>query len=144
LAERLMNDVLGKKLSDIEQAACEFEHILSPELVDSICILLGHPHKCPHGESIPQGKCCVEARSSVKSVVIPVTKMKVGSTAKIAFLNTKDDGRTHKLLNLGLNPGAEIKLHQSYPVLVVEIERRQIAIENSIGEEINVWKPVKV
>ena len=69
--------------------------------------------------------------------------MKVGSTAKIAFLNTHNDRRTHKLLTMGLNPGAEIKLHQTRPVLVVEVDNRQIAIENSIGEEINVWKPVE-
>ncbi len=143
LAECLMTNVLGKKPSETEQAACEFEHILSNELVESICILLGHPPKCPHGEFIPQGKCCVEAQSSIESAVIPITKIKIGSTTKIAFLNTKDDTRTHKLLTMGLTPGSEIKLHQTYPVLVMEVGHRHIAIENSIGEEINVWKPVK-
>ncbi len=143
LAECLMTNVLGMKPSDTEQAACEFEHILSRELVDSICILLGHPPKCPHGENIPQGKCCTEAQSSVKSAVIPVTAMKIGETATIAFLNTKDDSRTHKLITMGLNPGAEIKLHQSSPVIVIEVDQRQIAVEHSIGEEINVWKPVE-
>ena len=41
------------------------------------------------------------------------------------------------------NLGAEIKLHQTKPVLVVEVDNRQIALENSIGDEINVWKPVE-
>jgi len=143
LAECLMSNVLGKKPAETEEAACEFEHILSRELVDSICTLLGHPPKCPHGDIIPQGKCCIEAKSTVKSAVIPITKMKVGSTARIAFFNTQNDNRSHKLLNLGLNPGAEIKLHQTKPVLVVEVDNRQIALEHSIGEEINVWKPVE-
>ncbi len=143
LAECLMSNVLGIKPSETEEAACEFEHILSPELVDSICTLLGHPPKCPHGETIPQGKCCIEAKSSVKSAVIPITKMKIGRTAKIAFLNTQSDRRTHKLLTMGLNPGSEIRLHQTKPVLVVEVDNRQIALENSIGDEINVWKPVE-
>ncbi|MDH4028307.1 MAG: metal-dependent transcriptional regulator [Nitrospirota bacterium] len=141
LAECLMNNVLGMRPADTEEAACEFEHILSPELVDSICTLLGHPPICPHGETIPQGKCCIEAKSSVKSAVIPLSKMKIGETAKIAFLNTLSDRRTHKLLTMGLNPGAEIKLHQTRPVLVIEVDNRQIAIEHSIAEEINVWKP---
>ena len=142
LAECLMSNVLGKHPSETEQAACEFEHILSPELVDSICILLGHPLKCPHGESIPQGDCCIEVKTSVKSAVIPITKMKIGNSAKIAFLNTRDEGRVHKLFALGLHPGVELKLHQTYPALVIEVDKRQIALENSIGEEINVWKPV--
>ncbi len=40
IAERLIYDVLG---GEFESGACEFEHIVAPELVDSICILLGHP-----------------------------------------------------------------------------------------------------
>ena len=143
LAECLMSNVLGKKPAETEEAACEFEHILSSELVESICILLGHPPTCPHGEHIPQGKCCREAKSSVKSAVITLTNMKIGSTAKIAFLNTHNDSRTHKLLTMGLNPGAEIKLHQTKPALVIEVDSRQIAIENSIGDEIHVWKPAE-
>jgi len=59
LAERLLYDVLG---GDFESGACEFEHIITPELVDSICILLGHPKTCPHGSPIPQGQCCTESR----------------------------------------------------------------------------------
>ncbi len=51
LAERLLTDVLGMALGDIEPGACEFEHVLAPELVDSICTLLGHPRECPHGGS---------------------------------------------------------------------------------------------
>ncbi len=143
LAERLMVDVLGKEVRDTEKAACEFEHVLAPELVESICILLGHPKKCPHGASIPEGKCCIEANSSIETAAIPLTKMKVGSKAKIISINTKDDDRVHKLLAIGLTPGTEIKLHQSYPALVVEVEERHIAIEDSVGQEINVWKPVK-
>ena len=56
LAERLLADVLGMKPKEIEQGACEFEHILAPEIVDSICTLLGHPSECPHGLKIPEGK----------------------------------------------------------------------------------------
>lgn len=140
LAERLMVDVMGKKVEDTEQAACEFEHILAPELVDSICILLAHPQKCPHGSSIPEGKCCIEARNSIDSAVIPITEMKTGSSAKVAFINTRDDERMHKLLMMGFTPGTKVKLLQSSPVLVVEIDQSQIAIENSIGSHIGVWR----
>ena len=142
LAERLMVDVLRKKPFEAEEVACEFEHILAPELVDSICIVLGHPKNCPHGSPIPPGKCCLEAQSSVESAVIPLTKMKVGNQAKIASVNTKEDGRMHKMLAIGLTPGTEIKLHQTYPAFVVEVDKRQIALEESVGEDINVWKPL--
>ena len=44
--------------SEIEQQACKFEHILSPEATDKICTFLGHPRTCPHGAPIPPGPCC--------------------------------------------------------------------------------------
>jgi putative ABC transport system ATP-binding protein len=59
LAERLFTDSLAMDSeSEIEQQACKFEHILSPEATDKICTFLGHPRTCPHGAPIPPGACC--------------------------------------------------------------------------------------
>src|SRR3989442_862397 len=59
LAERLFTDSLAlESESEIEQQACKFEHILSPEATDKICTFLGHPRTCPHGAPIPPGACC--------------------------------------------------------------------------------------
>src|SRR5215831_8916966 len=56
LAERLFTDSLAlDSESEIEQQACKFEHILSPEATDKICTFLGHPQTCPHGAPIPGG-----------------------------------------------------------------------------------------
>jgi energy-coupling factor transporter ATP-binding protein EcfA2 len=63
LAERLFMDVLSIHDEDeIEASACKFEHILSPEVTDRMCSLLGHPKACPHGSPIPRGECCEENR----------------------------------------------------------------------------------
>jgi len=59
LAERLFTDSLAMDSeSEIEEQACKFEHILSPEATDKICTFLGHPRTCPHGAPIPPGGCC--------------------------------------------------------------------------------------
>src|SRR5437773_1761933 len=59
LAERLFTDSLAMDSeTEIEQQACKFEHILSPEATDKICTFLGHPRTCPHGAPIPPGACC--------------------------------------------------------------------------------------
>ena len=59
LAERLFTDSLAMDSeTEIEQQACKFEHILSPEATDKICTFLGHPRTCPHGSPIPRGQCC--------------------------------------------------------------------------------------
>jgi putative ABC transport system ATP-binding protein len=63
LAERLFRDVLSiHDEQEIESSACKFEHILSPEVTDRMCTLLGHPAACPHGSPIPTGPCCQENR----------------------------------------------------------------------------------
>jgi putative ABC transport system ATP-binding protein len=63
LAERLFMDVLSiRDELEIESSACKFEHILSPDVTDRICTLLGHPLACPHGSPIPAGECCAEKR----------------------------------------------------------------------------------
>jgi putative ABC transport system ATP-binding protein len=59
LSERLFMDTL--KMRDevqLEETACTFEHILSPEATERICTYLGHPTTCPHGSPIPPGECC--------------------------------------------------------------------------------------
>jgi putative ABC transport system ATP-binding protein len=59
LAERLFTDSLAlDSETEIEQQACKFEHILSPEATDKICTFLNHPKTCPHGAPIPPGQCC--------------------------------------------------------------------------------------
>ncbi|MFZ0804398.1 MAG: ATP-binding cassette domain-containing protein [Terriglobales bacterium] len=66
LAERLFTDSLAMDSeTEIEQQACKFEHILSPEATDKICTFLGHPRTCPHGAPIPEGACCGRTASAV-------------------------------------------------------------------------------
>jgi putative ABC transport system ATP-binding protein len=59
LAEKLFTESLGMiNEEEIEEQACKFEHILSPEATEKICAFLGHPKTCPHGAPIPPGECC--------------------------------------------------------------------------------------
>ena len=58
LAERLLVDILNIPKENIERVACGFEHSINAEVEEEICKLLKHPALCPHGNSIPAGKCC--------------------------------------------------------------------------------------
>ncbi len=74
LAELLFTESLGMdNQAEIEEQACKFEHILSPEATDRICTFLGHPRACPHGTPIPPGDCC--AARSVASDTIHVARI---------------------------------------------------------------------
>ena len=137
LAERLLYDVLG---GDFESGACEFEHIVTPELVDSICILLGHPKSCPHGMPIPQGQCCKNSSRTAQSSVVPLSELEIGQAARIAYVNCKSDQQLHKISGLHLRPGVTATLHQKYPTFVVECEGSNIAMDEQIASSICVWK----
>ena len=137
LAERLVYDVLG---GEFEAGACEFEHIATPELVNSICTLLGHPRECPHGNPIPEGNCCKNSLETARSSVVPMTEMEIGQSARVAYINCQDDGRLHRLNGLQIKPGTMVKLHQTYPTFVVECEGANIALDESVSADIRVWR----
>ncbi|MEO5617092.1 MAG: iron dependent repressor, metal binding and dimerization domain protein [Candidatus Eisenbacteria bacterium] len=58
LAEVLFTSALHLPSAEMEAAACRMEHIIDPEVTNSICTFLGHPRCCPHGRPIPTGDCC--------------------------------------------------------------------------------------
>ncbi|KJR44073.1 magnetosome protein Mad30 [Candidatus Magnetoovum chiemensis] len=136
LAERMLYDVFGR---NIEQSACEFEHIITPEIVNSICTLLGHPRQCPHGLAIPPGQCCKDAAKYVENSVKHLSNMKVGETAKIAYISSSKDSELHRLNGLRIRPGVIVKVHQTYPTYVIECEGASIAVDEKIAYSICVW-----
>jgi Mn-dependent DtxR family transcriptional regulator len=58
LAECLFSTALHVTDPAAEETACRMEHIIDPEVTNSICEFLGHPLACPHGRPIPRGSCC--------------------------------------------------------------------------------------
>jgi len=75
LAERLFTDSLAlDSESEIEQQACKFEHILSPEATDKICAFLGHPRTCPHGAAIPPGSCCGRTSAELSETLLSASR----------------------------------------------------------------------
>jgi DtxR family Mn-dependent transcriptional regulator len=140
LAERLLTDVLNMKLDQAETGACEFEHIIVPEIVDGICTLLGHPKVCPHGLSIPEGSCCREAKRSIESATKNINRLEIGKKAKVAYINTRSNSRMHQLTQLGIHPGTVVWIHQKFPVLVLRINHTQIALDEEVAKDILVWE----
>ncbi len=140
LAERLLVDVLNIPLHEAEEGACEFEHILAPQVEESICTLLGHPRECPHGARIPIGKCCVASKEVVDNVVVPLSQLEVGRSAKVAYICTPSHSRLHKLTSFGLTPGVALKVHQKSPSYVISCEQTELALEEDVVRDIHVWR----
>ncbi|MBN2185280.1 MAG: metal-dependent transcriptional regulator [Candidatus Krumholzibacteriota bacterium] len=139
LAERLLADVLDvREEENLESNACRFEHFLTPEVTDHICILLGHPKTCPHGNPIPPGECCETAQSHVESAVIPLSQLRPGEKGRVLYMTMKDHSRLDRLTSLGLFPGRQIKVHQREPSFVVFLDETQLALDKRIVEDIYI------
>lgn len=143
LAERLIVDVLGVRVEDSEDAACEFEHILAEGIASSICTLLGHPRHCPHNRPIPEGPCCTQAKEQLKPIVVTCDQLSVGESARIAYLSTREHARLLRLSALGVTPGVAVKLLQKWPSYVIQCDETEIAIEEDIARAIHVWQAQK-
>ena len=140
LAERLFADLLEIPPSDYEWLACNFEHILSPEVTDSVCTFLGHPRVCPHNRPIPQGKCCVSFVNDVKPLVQPLTTLSLGQKARIVYIFPVHKKRWGQLHQFGVFPGNTIKLIQKRPSYVIEIGGTTLALDDEICRDIYVKK----
>lgn len=138
LAERLLTDVLNMENNEMESDACRFEHFLSPGVTNHICTLLGHPKTCPHGRSIPPGKCCEKAEKKFESAVVPLGALKCGETGRVLYMTTPRHDRLDRLTSLGLFPGRHVKVHQRDPLFVVFIGETQLALEKNIVDDIYV------
>ena len=136
IAERLLYDIFG---GDFEIGACEFEHTVTVELVDGICTLLGHPRECPHGMPIPEGECCQRSAKTARKAIGSLAELEIGQSARVAYMNCKDDRQLHKLNGLQVRPGATVKLHQRYPCYVIECEGAHIAMDEEIVSNVCVW-----
>ncbi len=134
LAERLLSDVLG--LKNYEVGACEFEHIMNREILDGLCTLLGHPDQCPHGLPIPPGDCCRRKEKQVSQAVHSLNTLQPGETLKILYIQTRNDRELHILEGMRIGPGKTVRVHQTHPTLVVEVEGTHIALDESVGEKI--------
>jgi DtxR family Mn-dependent transcriptional regulator len=138
LAERLLVDILDTEPGLVEEAACKLEHAIRRGIDDNICILLGHPRVCPHGKSIPKGRCCRRGSTKTAKVVVPLSQMKTDQEGRIAYIHSKGRGRLQKLMAMGVTPGMRIRVIQRFPSHVFQIEMAQIAVDEEIADEIFV------
>lgn len=138
LAERLLKDVLNLGDEHVDPAACQWEHILSKEVTNSICTLLGHPTQSPTDRPIPQGECCRTETKKIAPVICSLDNLTSGVSGKITYLLLKKNPELHRLLSMGLVPGTKIDVLQTYPTFVVNVNESQLAFDKSIAESIFV------
>jgi DtxR family Mn-dependent transcriptional regulator len=139
LAERLLSDVLGISESATERSACLFEHVLSEEVEEAICTLLGHPSICPHGRAIPQGKCCIKGKEGVQRLIFKLSELKPGDEAEVRYMLASEDV-SQKTMAVGLLPGRRFKVIRVFPTYVIQIDNTHFALDRQIADTIYALK----
>lgn len=138
LTERLLKDVLDLSKEQIDPNTCRMEHVITQDVEEAICTLLGHPPVCPHGLPIARGACCERAAAHTEPIVVPLPTLAAGQRGHIAYFVPRDRPELHKLLSLGVSPGAEVAITQVFPVLVVTIGETLVALDAAIAHQIFV------
>ncbi|MHA2224516.1 MAG: metal-dependent transcriptional regulator [Candidatus Hodarchaeales archaeon] len=136
LAERLLKDVINVPLAKLESSACNFEHILSEDVEENICTLLGHPDICPHNHKIPPGDCCGTKSVSAKPAIFTLRNVQSGYQGVVSYLSTKKDIRLKKLIAFGITPGVEIKVIKKSPGTVIKVDESLIALESDVTNSV--------
>lgn len=133
LTERLLIDIIDVGADLVHPQACKLEHVLSNEVTDAICTLLGHPKECPHGALITPGKCCKENKETLQPLIQPLKNFSPGDILKISYIFSKDISILQKLTEFGVHPGAVIEIEKNYPSFVLKINSTTIAIEQELS-----------
>ncbi len=138
LAERLMADVLDVREGALDEAGCEFEHMLHSGLEDKVCRLLGHPRFCPHGRPIPPGDCCRGRARSGEKLVACLADLEAGEGGRVAYLLTGEDSRMRELMAIGAVPGMNIRLIRKFPAYVFALGESEFAVDEEMARTVYV------
>jgi len=140
LTERLLLEIFEMSEDEVEEEACKFEHILSPNVTESVCTFLGHPPTCIHGKPIPRGECCTKFKKEIKPLVLPLEELGLGDRGRIVFIAPKSHQRLDRLSTLGIATGSIVRMHQKNPSYVIEIGETTLALDKDIVKDIYVKK----
>jgi len=132
ILETFLVRVLGLDWADVHADAEVLEHHISERVLDAIDRLVGHPHEDPHGHPIPDRQGRVRQRA-----LLPLSQLGRGGRAVVRELRDADRPRMEHWKNVGLVPGAEVRVRQIRPlddVFELEVSRRRL-ITGSEGLE---------
>ncbi|MGL4669676.1 MAG: metal-dependent transcriptional regulator, partial [Methanobacteriaceae archaeon] len=126
LAEKVISDLFLADMDETEALAHEIEHIMSNNVEENICKILGHPEECPHENPIPYGDCCEDFDKKNSK---PLIKCDNGFFGEIAYIKTQDGKKLQKIMNLGILPGSMIQIIQKFPAYVFQLGNTQLAVD---------------
>jgi DtxR family transcriptional regulator, Mn-dependent transcriptional regulator len=72
------------------------------------------------------------------NAVQPLAVMRERSRGTVVEVRASDDGRSDRLLSLGVTPGARVSVLQTFPGIVFLCDQTELAVERGVAESIIV------
>jgi len=111
LVELFLTRVLGLDWSEVDAEAEALEHAISPRLEQALARHLGEPAEDPHGHLIPTQDGTMGHR-----VLERLCDLRAGQRAVIREAQDDDPGRLRRWQELGLTPGAIVRVVSDQPL----------------------------
>ncbi|MCZ3366708.1 MULTISPECIES: FeoA family protein [Methanobacterium] len=97
----------------------------------------GHTCTCSSGTGSRSAcGCCGGSCKCAKKSFLPLAQMKKGQYCKIAYIKPGKYEKSHKILSL--LPGSKVKIIQTSPSHIFQVENIQIAVDSTLGNNIYV------
>jgi DtxR family Mn-dependent transcriptional regulator len=139
LIETFLVHVLHFPIDEVNDEACQLEHVVSDRFIEAIDILLEHPEVDPHGHPIPseEGAVAFYEYQSLADVL-------PGTTVIVKQVSDRDQDQLHYLLGLGIVPGAMITMLEVAPFggpMTLEADGKTVTISQAIARKVSVTSP---
>lgn len=103
--EAYLTSALGYSWDRVHDEAERLEHAASDDLIDRMAAAIGEPATDPHGAPIPTREGTLQERS-----LIPLSALDEGDTARVERVSDRDGERLRYLAELGIVPGASVRV----------------------------------
>lgn len=133
IAEKVVADLFLADMDEMEELADQIEHVMSAEVEENICRILGNPENCPHNNPIPKGDSTPGISNEYS---VPLVSCHSGESGEVSHIKTEDARKLRKIMNLGLIPGSRICLIQKFPNYVFQLGNTQLAVDKELANEI--------
>ena len=136
LLEAWLVQTLGYSWDEVHEEAERLEHVISEDFERRIAAAMGHPIRDPHGELIPTEDLKMPLDDST-----PLSALRPNQTATIQRVKASDPNLLRHLEELGLVPGARIKVKDYSPYdhnLTIKVGRKTSVLGLNITSQIFV------
>ena len=110
ILECYLTEVLGYPWDRVHDEAEQLEHAASEELIERMATALGDPSHDPHGAPIPSREGEVD-----ETALRSLADTPVGERVRVRQVMDKDAERLRYLAELGIRPGAMLRIHERAP-----------------------------